>query len=163
MKIKPQTTIIIAASIVIAGIAITSVTGLWATQSTKIPQKLKEEQYSGQYDPSDIRGSYTFLDISNIFDIPLADLSGAFIVDENKAAAFQCKDLEVIFSQTTNEIGTESVRMFVAFYKGLPYELTSDTYLPENAASILENKSAITADQLAYLENHTVIIPSSRS
>lgn len=158
MKIKPQITIILSIFIVLAGIAITSALGLWATQSTKIPEKFKEEELSGQYNPSDIRGSYTFSEISNLFKIPLEDLSAAFLVEESGAGEFQCKALEGIFADAPNEIGTGSVRMFVAFYLGLPYELAEDTYVTDEGAKILKEKSKITAEQLSYLESHTVIV-----
>ena len=156
MKIKPQTTIIISTCIVLAGIIVTFVSGLWVTQSTKIPDKLKQSEYSQKNDPADIRGSYTFSEISKLFNVPVEDLASAFLVEEDNAGEFKCKDLEKIFADAPNEIGTGSVRMFVAFYQGLPYSLTENTYVPARAAEILKQKSSITPEQLSYLESHTV-------
>lgn len=158
MKIKPQITVVISICIVLAGIVSTSILGLWATQSTKIPEKLKQEEYSGQYDPSDIRGSYTFSEISNLYSIPIEDLADAFLVDKSMANSFKCKDLEGAFADASNEIGTDSVRLFVAFYHGLPFELSGSTYVTDSAAQILTRRSAILPEQLSYLENHTVIV-----
>jgi hypothetical protein len=156
LKIKSQTAIIATVTIVLAGVIITSALGLWQTTSTKVPQRYKQQEYSNLYDPADIRGSYTFLEISNLFDIPTEDLTAAFLIEERAAATFKCKDVELMFAEAPEEIGTKSVRMFVAFFKGLPYETIEETYLTEAAAQILKEKSDITADQLAYLENHTI-------
>ena len=58
------------------------------------------------------------------------------------------------------EIGTTSVRLFVAFYKNLPIDLTTDTFIPEQAAAILK-VHGLTTEQSAYLETHTTILASS--
>ncbi len=158
MKIKSQTTIIIAVCIVLVGIGLTSAFGLWTTQSTKIPDKLNQTENSQKYDPADIRGSYTFSEISDLFNVPIDDLANAFSVNPNDAKEFKCKDLEKIFSNAPNEIGTGSVRMFVAFYHGLPYDLNETTYVPDHAAQILKQQSSITPEQLSYLESHTVAV-----
>lgn len=158
MKIKPQITIIISICIVLTGIGFSYIFGLWTTQSNKVPKKLEHDENLNQYDPSDIRGSYTFSEISSLFNIPIEDLTAAFMVEEDAAAEFKCKDLELIFTDTPNEIGTGSVRMFAAFYLGLPYELTEDTYLTDSAVQILKQKSNITPEQLSYLETHTTVV-----
>lgn len=161
MKIKPQTTILISICIVLSGILFTVASGLWVTQSTKVPDKLKQSEYSQTNDPADIRGSYTFSEISKLFNVPLEDLASAFLVEEENAGEFKCKDLERIFADAPNEIGTGSVRMFVAFYQGLPYSLTENPYVPDRAAEILKRKSSMTPEQRSYLESHTV--PFSKS
>jgi hypothetical protein len=130
--------------------------GLWVTQSTKVPDKLKQSEYSQKNDPADIRGSYTFSEISKLFNVPVDDLAAAFLVEEDNAGEFKCKDLEKIFADVPNEIGTGSVRMFVAFYQGLPYDLSGSTYVTDHAAELLKQKSSITSEQLTYLESHTV-------
>lgn len=162
MKIKPKTTIIISICIVLAGIVFTSAFGLWVTQSTKVPDKLKQNEYSQKNDPADIRGSYSFSEISNLFSVPVEDLATAFLVEEGDAEEFKCKDLEKIFADAPNEIGTGSVRMFVAFYHGLPYDLTESNYVTDRAAQILKQKSSMTPEQLSYLENHTVTVSKSQ-
>jgi len=52
------------------------------------------------------------------------------------------------------EIGTASVRLFVAFYKNLPFDLSTDIYLPEGATALLKQQK-LTPEQSAYLETHT--------
>ena len=156
MKIKPQTAIVIVLLIFISGIIITSGTGIWNTKTAKTPSRLEEAQYSGKYDPSDIRGSYTFSDISRLYHIPLHDLSAAFGIMEEGASDFKCKDLESIYSDSQYEIGTGSVRMFAAYYLGLPYDPAEETFLTEPAAKILNEKGSMTKGQRDYLEGHTV-------
>jgi len=156
MKIKPQTAIAIVLAIFILGIVITAAAGLWNTETSKEPAKLKEEQYAGEYDPADIRGSHTFSDISRLYGIPLGDLAAAFGISEEDAYDFKCKDLESIYVDSQYEIGTGSVRMFAAFYLGLPYDGAEETYLTEEAARILMEKGNMTGEQAGYLESHTV-------
>jgi hypothetical protein len=158
VKVKPQITILISICIVITGIAFTSMLGFWTTQSTKVPQKLEQVEYSKQYDPADIRGSYTFLEISNLFSIPIEDLAAAFFVEEDVANEFKCKELEAIFADSPNEIGTGSVRMFVAFHLGLLYDLSVSTFVTNRAAEILKQQPSITSEQLSYLETHTMVV-----
>lgn len=156
MKIKPQMAVIITMAVFIIGIGITSVLGLWKTETTKVPVKFKEQQLSDQYNPADIRGSYTFADISRLFQIPQDDLFTAFGVDAAKTPDFKCKDLESIYAGAAYEIGTSSVRMFTAYYLGLPYDPTEETYLPETAAKILQEKGNMSDSQGEYLEKHIV-------
>jgi len=156
MKIKPQAAILIVLAIFISGITITSALGVWTTTSSKVPAKLKDVQYSEAYDPSDIRGSYTFSDISRLYNIPMDDLAVAFSVDLQKESDFKCKDLENIYGDSQYEIGTASVRMFAAYYLGLPYNPTEETYLPDAAAKILTEKGNMTPEQRDYLESHTI-------
>jgi hypothetical protein len=40
--------------------------------------------------------------------------------------------------------------------KGLPYDLTGDTYVPAPAVEILKQAGKLTADQLKYIEAHSV-------
>ena len=71
-------------------------------------------------------------------------------------AAFKVKDLETRYASLDREIGTASLRLFVALYKGLPYDLTEDTYVPAPAVEILKQSSKLTAEQLKYVEIHSV-------
>ncbi|NDL67265.1 4Fe-4S binding protein [Anaerotalea alkaliphila] len=45
--------------------------GLWITESTKIPGRITEGAAAGEYDPVDIRGSYTFGEIADLFQVEL--------------------------------------------------------------------------------------------
>lgn len=165
MKLKAQTTLLIAALIVVAGVAVSMLTGLWQTVGTRVPKLLEPaatdaggEAASGEttaaYDPADIRGSYTFGDIAKYFSIPVSDLATAFHVAEGEAAAFQVKNLEQAFDGTL-EIGTASVRMFVACYLGVRYTPTEEVWFPVSAAEVLAAKGSMTEEQAAYVAAHT--------
>ena len=163
MKLKPQTTILLSAFFVLAGILITWATGLWQTESDKIPRKLDamtNQAQQTQYDPADIRGSYTFGDVSRLFGIPLEDLAAAFQLSAEEAASFQVKSLEKRFPDAKFEIGTTSVRMFAAYYLGIAYTPSEEVFLLDTAASVLEKSGRMTAEQAAYVKGHTASLAS---
>jgi hypothetical protein len=140
-----------------SGIAFSSMMGWWATESTKEPATFTEGEFAGLANPADIRGSYTFGDIANSFDVTPEILVQAFGVSVADPAAFAVKDLEAIYLDSGYEIGTNSVRMFVAFYTGLPFDLTTEeTVLPQSATDILLAKGNLTSEQVTYLEMHTI-------
>jgi len=66
--------------------------------------------------------------------------------------------LETIYADQEFEIGTASVRLFVALYTGLPYEIVGDLYLPKRAVEMLKSHANLTPEQLDYLDAHAVIL-----
>lgn len=157
---KPLAAIILI--ILFGGVAFTTAMGWWATESSKLPATYTEGEFAGQSNPADIRGSYTFGDIEKSFGIPSAILTQAFNIQTDNPAAFAIKSLEEIYATSEFEIGTASVRLFVAFYNGLPFDLSTDMYLPENAALLLKERT-LTPEQLTYLDAHTVPNPAAAS
>lgn len=160
MKVKARTLGIIVFLVIFGSVGITSTLGLWKTTNDKIPATFTEGALAGQYNPSDIRGSYTFEDIQRTFKVPLEDLGIAFgLKDPSTYATFKCKDLETIFGTSAvdgKEVGTNSVRYFVALYKGLPITLEDTTYLPQSAVEILKAKAPLTQEQIQFLDTHGV-------
>ncbi len=143
--------------VIFGGIAFASVMGWWVTESTKVPITFTEGELAGQANPADIRGSYTFGDIANSFDVTPKVLAQAFGIQGGNPAAFVVKDLEGMYPDAEYEIGTISVRLFVARYTGLPFDTTDqEIYLPQSALVILLGRGNLTSDQIAYLEKHTV-------
>jgi hypothetical protein len=157
---KPLAAIIFV--ILFGGIMLTTATGWWQTESTKQPATFTEGEFAGEANPADIRGSYTFGDIEKSFNIPSSILAQAFVIETSDPAAFAIKSLEEIYAASEFEIGTASVRLFVAFYNGLPMDLSTDMYLPENAAILLREQT-LTPEQSTYLEAHTVPNPAAES
>ncbi|HET7143548.1 MAG TPA: hypothetical protein VFI68_05990 [Anaerolineales bacterium] len=157
---KPLAAVILA--ILFGGIAFTTAMGWWQTESTKQPAVYTEGEFAGQSNPADIRGSYTFGDIENSFGISSSFLAQAFNIQTDDPTAFAIKSLEDIYAASEFEIGTASVRLFVAFYNGLPFDIGTDMYLPENAAALLKERT-LTPEQLTYLEAHTVANPADES
>jgi hypothetical protein len=159
MKINSKILGLLVVGILFGTIVITSLAGWWQTETTKIPVKFEDGEAAGEYNPADIRGSYSLGDVSSLFDIPLEDLGLAFQVPlGTDLAAFQLKSLEEIYGDMSEEIGTASVRLFVALYKGLPYDLSVESWLLPQAVEILERGRNLTPEQQAYLADHTVVI-----
>ena len=162
MKLKSWHLAVMVFVILIGGIGLSSALGLWQTESSRTPQKFDEGVSAGEYNPADIRGSFSFGEISSLFSVPLEDLVAAFNLPENvDAAAFQNKDLESVFGYLEEEgegleIGNSSVQLFVAFYSGLPFEIDDEIYLPEPAANTLKEKAELTPEQMDYLAGHTL-------
>ena len=157
MTITSKSMTIVLFVTIFGGIAFASAMGWWATESSKVPVKFSDGEYAGQANPADIRGSYTFGDISNSFDVTPAVLAQAFGVQVDNPGEYAVKDLEALYANAGFEIGTASVRLFVAYYTGLPFDTTGqEIYLPQSAAVILAVKNNLTSDQAAYLEKHTV-------
>lgn len=153
---KPLTVIILV--VLFGGILFSDAMGWWLTESTKITATFSEGEFAGQPDPADIRGSYTFGDVDNNFDVPAATLAQAFGISADTPSAFAVKDLETLYAEEEYEIGTASVRLFVALYTGLPYEIVDDLYLPKPAVEILKSHATLTVEQETYLDSHTVIL-----
>jgi hypothetical protein len=148
--------------ILFGGIGFSTWMGWWQTETTRVPATYNEGELTGKYNPADIRGSYTFGDVSSLFEIPIGDLQRAFrLPDGSDPAGVALKDLESLYNDEVVEIGTASVRLFTAWYKGLPYEPTEDTFVFNEAAEILQAQGRLTADQQAYLEAHTAPEPSA--
>jgi len=149
--------------ILFGGIAISSMLNIWNTESTKTPVKFASGEFAGKYNPEDIRGSYTFNDIKNSFDLPLEDLAKAFGVSGvSDIGEFQVKQIETMYEAlkgTPKEIGTSTVRYFVALYKGLPYNTEEGAYLPKPAADILKSRAKLTEEQVKYIDSHLVDVP----
>lgn len=159
MKIKSNTLAILVVFILFGGIFASSAMNIWKSECTKTPSRIKEGVFEGEYNPEDIRGSYSFKDVSELFGISLEDLTYAFnIPKEIEASQFKNKDLEKLYDNQEFEIGNGSVKLFVALYKGLPYELQEDTYLLENAVQILKDKADLTKEQLEFLDSHSIDI-----
>lgn len=159
MKLTSFPLAVIIFVLLFGGIGFTSAMNWWHTESTKSPARYSAGEAAGQYNPADIRGSYTFGEVSDLFDIPLADLQAAFRLPEGvDPASYPLKSLESQFEGLPVEMGTGSVRMFAAFYQGLPYDLAAaeEASLFPEAAKVLKARGKMTAEQAAYLETHIV-------
>jgi hypothetical protein len=160
MTLTSKTLAALVVAILFSGIFFSGAMGWWQTESTKEAAKITSGEFAGQANPADIRGSYTFGDVEKNFAVPVAVLAEALGVKDSNPAAFAVKGLEGMYTGSAQEIGTASVRLFVAFYKGMPYDLSTDTYLPESAAVILRTRN-LRSEQAAYLAAHTVPNPGT--
>ncbi len=160
MKINSRVLAIVVLVTIFGGIALTTALGVWNTETTRVPVKFEEGEAAGEYNPEDIRGSYSFQDISTLFEIPGEELRIAFgLPVDVDLAAIRTGDLESMYGDqlaADQEIGNASVQLFVALYKDLPYPLTEDNYLSTAAVELLKDRTALAPDVLTYLEQHTV-------
>lgn len=164
MKLRKNYLAVILVVILFGGIGLSNLLGFWSTSSSKVPAVFKDGEFKGQSNPEDIRGSYTFKDLENNFGVPVNILAKAFGIDEENADTFKNKDLETRYSNLDKEIGTGSVRLFVALYKGLPFNFEGEeTYLPEAAVKILMDKGTLKEKELEYVKNHQVSLPNLSS
>lgn len=157
MKIKPLAMALVILLVIFGGIGATMAMGVWSTTSNKVPATFKDGVNAGEANPADIRGSYTFSDISSSFKVDATVLLTTFGFPADKdPAQTKAKDLEARYAGLAHEIGTGSIRLFVALYKNLPIDL-DDTYLPAPAVPvILAANPNLTAEQKAHLESHQV-------
>lgn len=158
MKLTSKPLAILIVVLMFGGIFFSKVQGWWETESTKEAAVYTEGEFEGQANPADIRGSYTFGDVENNFKVPADLLVQAFGVETDDPAAFPVKSLEELYAGSPQEVGTASVRLFVAFYLGLPIDLTTDVYLPQSAADILITRN-LSSEYLLYLKGHTIPNP----
>ncbi len=159
MKLNSYTLAALIVVLLFGGIGISTAMNWWQTENSKVAATYTDGEYAGQANPADIRGSYTFGDVNKNFGVPLKDLAAAFrLPADTDPSAFQVKELEGLSEGLPVEVGTASVRMFVAFYKGLPYDLSAseETYLFPEAAPILKAQNNLKPEQAAYLESHLV-------
>lgn len=139
-------------------IGISKITGIWITESKKEPAVFNQGEFKGKADPSDIRGSYTFGDISKSFNIPIEDLAAAFNIKVDDPDNFKVKQLEEIYIKSSNpvDIGTSSVRYYVALYNNLPYTKKEEEKLLKQAVELLDKKGKLTKEEKEYLKTHTI-------
>ncbi|WP_322508737.1 hypothetical protein [Anaerolinea sp.] len=159
MKLHSFTLAALVMLLIFGGIGLSTAMNWWHTETTKVVATFTEGEFAGLPNPADIRGSYTFGDVVNNFEISLNDLAIAFRLPADvNAASFQVKDLESLYEDLPVEVGTASVRMFVAFYLRLPYDLSAseDTYLFPEAAAILQARGNMLPEQAVFLESHIV-------
>jgi hypothetical protein len=142
--------------IIFGGIAISAGLNLWNTQSNKTPMRYGRGAYVGQYNPADIRGSYSFADVERAFGLAPEVLASAFgFEDQKNPELIRAKDLEGVYGPTpAGEIGTDSLRYFVSLYTGLPYTPEEDTRLLTQAVSILSDR--LDTDQTAELDRRII-------
>jgi len=139
MKMTSKYMAIAVAAIFAAGIGGAKLQGYWVTKSTKQPASIKTGEFAGMPSPSDIRGSYTWADVAKAFQIDVGQVMAAFGA---KADTDKVNTLEAIYGEAGLpegvEIGTDSVRMFVSLYTGLPHPTAEEgTILPASAIAVL--------------------------
>ena len=160
MKIKSTILAIMIPVVILGGMALTNALDLADSETDRVPVKFETGDAAGEYNPEDIRGSYTFDDVSTLFEVPAEELRTAFGLPQDvDLTVFRTGDLESVYADQLaedQEMGNSSVQLFVALYKGLPYPLIEDNYLPTAAVDLLKANATLAPEALAYLETHTL-------
>src|SRR6056297_347674 len=153
MKLRSPQIAILSFLFVFGGILISMLAGAWQSESSKIPAAYTSGEFEGDYNPADIRGSYTFSDIAEAFGVPADMLVEAFGFKEREnAEELQIKLFEDVYGIIDGkEIGTDSMRLFVALYLERPYTPEESTGLPARAIEILREKNKIDQERAATL------------
>lgn len=161
MRLNGKYVAILFAVILFAGIGGANAAGLWVTESSKEPTLIKEGEFAGMADPGDIRGSYSFGDLETAFDVPATLIAEAFGIETETPRDILCKDLEEIYPASGDdlEIGTGSVRQFVALYTGLPYD--GDDGFPSTAVRVLRQEGIWTDELSVEFEDRMVQIENT--
>mgnify|MGYP001038354853 CR=1 FL=1 len=156
MTLRSKHIVPIVLAVFVVGIGGTMIFNLWQTKSSKVPASYTTGEFAGEYNPADIRGSYSFGDIEEAFAVPVTALATAFAVeDAENPATFLSKSLEDMYGAAENgEVGTDSVRWFVALYTGLPYTPEEDTLLLSASIPVLQGRLSET--ELEAVRNKTV-------
>ncbi|WP_320130206.1 4Fe-4S binding protein [uncultured Sphaerochaeta sp.] len=149
---------ITASLILLGGIGFSMLLGLWNVESSKQPALIKEGEFAGLPSPSDIRGSYSWADVSKAFDIPVQDVTQAFGATSSEEKVNSLEALYLGKLPEGVEIGTDSVRLFVSLYTGLPHTIEDGTILPTSAISLLEARGKTTAPDFASIASNAVSI-----
>ncbi len=153
MKLRSVHIAVMTVVFIFGGIGLSMLAGFWQSESSKVPATYTSGEFAGQANPADIRGSYSFGDVAAAFDVPADVLVEAF----GFGAAENAEDLQIkLFEEVYGivdgkEVGTDSMRLFVALYLGRPYTPEADTGLPAQALRILEEAGRLEPDRAAEL------------
>lgn len=159
MKLSSMAIAVVVVVAFAGGVLGAQVAGVWRTEGSKTPARLTTGAFAGEYDPGDIRGSYSFGDIETAFDVPVRALAEAYgVADANNPGAILVKTLEEAFEGAHEEleIGTDSVRLFVAKYLNRPITVADSTGIPKTAIPILEERGTVDDD----LRSRVVALPA---
>ena len=161
MKLRSPQIALLSLVFVFGGILASMLAGLWQSESSKVPATYTSGEFSGQYNPADIRGSYSFADVASAFGVP-ADIlvkSFGFETYENPED-LQIKLFEDVYGVIDGkEIGTDSMRLYVALYLARPYTPEEDTGLPLRAVQSLLEAGKIDPESVSeYRQKYSVDI-----
>ncbi len=151
---------LLTAGILVAGILLSVALGLWNTSSSKQPALIKSGDFAGLANPADIRGSYTYRDVLKSFTIPETVILQAF---QSSSLDERLGDLETLWASVIPEgmeVGTDSIRLFVSLYTGIPYEAEETTLLPKSAIDVLISEGRNTDPNFERYTRDAVSLPA---
>ncbi len=160
MKLKPAGVAVLTAVVLLGGIGLARVAGLWRTSGGPGGGSGRNNTtvVAGSYTPDDIRGSFTLQQVSDAFSIEPEVLRQAFGLPESfDLASLRSSHLERLYAAAGVDIGNGSVKLFVSYYNDLPLAGEVDSWLPVTATEVIrEVRPDLDEGVLAYLGSHTV-------
>jgi len=153
----PSATMVLAVVIPVimfGGIGIAQQAGWWQTErGTATPATIQTGDFAGIYDPADIRGSSTFGEIETYFALPADLIAQAFGIRTENPAGVTAKTVDELYGEVegisgqTLDVGTDSVKLFVARMSGIPFEADEITGMPESAIDTILTLGAGMSDE----------------
>jgi hypothetical protein len=111
-------------------------------------------------DINDIRGSFTLVELENIYQIPpIAIIKSFGLYKDTNPATFRLRDLKDLYDPyeidgETYHIETDTVKVFTSLYTNSPYTSEETFYLPEGAVEYLIEHNRLTSEQESYWKEH---------
>jgi hypothetical protein len=157
MRIKGIAAAGITILIILGGVFISQLTGTWITENARSPRLITVGEFAGMSDPADIRGSHTFAVIGESFGIEPKEIAAAYGLDvgTRDPGELRANEMELFFEgidESRGEIGTDSVKWFIALYSGFPYVPEETTLLPSSAAAYLKDAGKIDQETMDSLQ-----------
>lgn len=147
---------IVSGAVLFGGIGFSMLLGVWNVASSKQPALIRSGAFAGEPSPSDIRGSYSWEDVSKAFGIPSDLLLEAFGASSpiDRVSLLEARYLGKIAEG--EEIGTDSVRLFVSLYRGLPHIPEEGTLLPDSAVMVLRREGRDASPAFGEIANRAI-------
>jgi hypothetical protein len=157
MRIKGIAAAGIAILVILGGVFISQLTGTWITENARSPRLITVGEFAGMSDPADIRGSHTFAVIGESFGIEPKEIAAAYGLDvgTRDPGELRANEMELFFEgidESRGEIGTDSVKWFIALYSGFPYVPEETTLLPSSAAAYLKDAGKIDQEMMDSIQ-----------
>lgn len=156
MKISEKLMSIIIIMVFLLGIITAMTLGIWNTSESK-EKNIKIQENIEIFVPTDIKGSFTFGEISQIFNIEIKVLYDAFRIPKGiQNQSLEVKNIAPIFESLSFEVGRKSMVAFVSLYNGIPTNIEG-IYLPKEAVNIIfERNKNLSLEDRKYLDAHKV-------
>ncbi len=168
--------------ILVGGIWLTSQVGLFATtrsaSSTPLQggggrqiqpvatESIAEGVSTELFDVANTRGSFTLVEVEQFYKVTPEVIIEAFSLSrDTNPSTFQLRDLKEIYAPVEidgqmYEVETDTVKVFVSLYSGIPYVSDETFYLPEKAVRLLISENRLTPEEESYWEAHTFNLES---
>jgi hypothetical protein len=122
---------------------------------------LESDRLNGELeDISQIRGSFTLNEVELLYGIPSKAIIEAFnLSKDTNPATFRLNNLKEIYQPVElegemYEVETDTVKVFVSLYTGIPYISEETFYLPEQTVDYLLRNNKLTGEEKEYWEKH---------